>query len=187
MKFPYSIIVFLSSCFGFKTEVKNVQQTNAVTSFYDLSFKDIDGQPVDLNTFKGKPILIVNTASKCGFTPQFEELESFYKTYKNQAYVIGVPCNDFGNQDPGQEAEIKSFCQRNYGVTFLMTEKMTIKESPSPLYKWLTSKTENGWNEQKPSWNFCKYIISADGQLVAFYGSAVKPHSDEIKKAMKLK
>jgi glutathione peroxidase len=187
MKLPYSILVFFSSCFGFKAEVKNVQQSDTITSFYDLSITDIDGQPIDLKSMKGKSIMIVNTASKCGFTPQFEELEAFYKKYKDQAYVIGVPCNDFGGQDPGSETEIKSFCQRNYGVTFLMTEKMTIKENPSPLYKWLTTKSDNGWNEQKPGWNFCKYIISPEGKLVAFYGSAVKPLSEEIKQSMKLK
>jgi glutathione peroxidase len=187
MKIPYSVLVLFSSCFGFKAEVKNIQQADVVTSFYNISLKDIDGQVIDLKSMKGKPILIVNTASKCGFTPQFEELETFYKKYKDQVFVIGVPCNDFGGQDPGSENEIKSFCQRNYGVTFLMTEKMAIKENPSVLYKWLTTKNENGWNEQKPSWNFCKYIISPEGKLVAFFGSAVKPNSEEIKQAMNLK
>ncbi len=163
---------------------KTMANTNDIApkmDFYSLSFKSISGDKVDFSQFKGKKVLIVNTASKCGFTPQFAELEELYQKYKDKLVVIGFPSNDFGGQDPGTNIEINSFCQKNYGVTFLMMEKSDVKgDTKSPVYEWLTDKSQNGWNEQEPTWNFCKYLIDENGKLVSFFPSKIKPMSEEI-------
>jgi glutathione peroxidase len=169
---------------------KSISQDNPVTppvSFYQLEFTSITGQPVQFETLKGKKVLIVNTASKCGFTPQFKDLEALAERYKDNLVVIGFPSNDFGGQDPGSNQEIQEFCQLNYGVTFLMMSKSIVKgNEKNPVFQWLTTKTENGWNEAEPSWNFCKYLIDETGRLVGFYPSKVNPLSDEIVKRIDL-
>jgi glutathione peroxidase len=130
-------------------------------SVYDFSARTIDGKTRKLADYKGKVLLIVNTASKCGFTPQYKGLEALYKEYGRRGFVVlGFPCNQFGAQEPGSSAEIASFCQKNYGVSFPMFEKVHVKgASKAPLYKWLTDPAQNGWNKDEPSWNFCKYLI----------------------------
>ncbi len=163
---------------------KVIAQNEPVTppsDFYALSFSSITGEKVDFSTLKGKYVLIVNTASKCGFTPQFEELEKLYLVYKDRLVVIGFPSNNFGSQDPGSNSEIQEFCKLNYGVTFPMMEKSDVKGSTkNPVYQWLTDKSKNGWNESEPSWNFCKYLIDKQGRLIGFFPSKVKPMSPEI-------
>lgn len=150
-------------------------------SFYTLSFPSISGEDIDFSTLKGKNVLIVNTASKCGFTPQFADLEKLSQEYKDNLVVIGFPSNDFGSQDPGSNDEIQEFCQLNYGVTFLMMEKSPVKgENKNVVYQWLTNKSSNGWNTDEPSWNFCKYLIDKEGHLIGFFPSKVKPMSDDI-------
>ncbi|MDR1370212.1 MAG: glutathione peroxidase [Dysgonamonadaceae bacterium] len=163
---------------------KTVAQNTTVVApapFYDLQFTGISGKPVDFDVFKGKYVLIVNTASKCGYTPQFKDLEELYQQYKEQLVVVGFPSNDFGAQDPGSNKEIEDFCRMNYGVSFLMMEKSPVKGDVRNLvYQWLTDDKKNGWNTQEPTWNFCKYLIDPKGNLVAFYPSKVKPASEEI-------
>lgn len=155
----------------------------APEDFYKLSFNTIDGDKYNFEKLKGKFVLIVNTASKCGYTPQFEDLEKLYKKYKDKLVVLGFPSNDFLWQDPGSNKEIKEFCQLNYGVTFQMMEKASVKGAKkSSVFKWLTTKESNGWNEKEPSWNFCKYLIDTNGNLVGFFPSKVKPGSSEILK-----
>ncbi len=145
------------------------------SSLYDFKLPAIDGKTVDFAQFKGKNVLIVNTASKCGYTPQYADLQKLHDTFGSKVTILGFPANNFGGQEPGANAEIATFCQKNYGVTFQMFEKVSVKgEDQAPLYAWLKEKTG-----QEPSWNFCKYLIKADG-TVKFYKSAVNPMSKEI-------
>ena len=153
----------------------------AFASVYDFKVPGLDGNTIDLSKYRGKKLLIVNTASKCGYTPQYEGLEKLYETYKDKLVILGFPANNFGGQEPGTNEEIKSFCQRNYGVTFPMFEKISVVgDDQHPLYKWLTSKDLNGWNEQQPTWNFCKYLLDENGDLIKYYSNKVKPFDDEI-------
>ncbi|WP_417873631.1 glutathione peroxidase [Xanthomarina gelatinilytica] len=158
----------------------------ASVSLYDISINSLTGEPIDLSSFKGKKILIVNTASECGFTGQYEGLQELYSTYKDKLVVIGVPCNQFGGQEPGTASEIQSFCKQNYGVTFLMTEKVDVKgENQHPLYKWLTSKELNGVSSSSVKWNFQKYLIDEKGNLIDYYYSITSPTSTKITKHLK--
>ena len=133
-----------------------------------------------INT-KIKKILIVNVASKCGYTYQYEGLQKLQDIYQDKVIVLGFPANDFFNQESGSNEEIEEFCETNYGITFPMFEKTTTKgKKQSPIYQWLTNKDFNGWNAQRPTWNFCKYLVNEDGELVGFFDSKVKPLSEEI-------
>jgi len=160
-------------------------QQHSPSSIYDFELPLLDGQMVKLSTYKGKKILIVNTASECGYTPQYENLEALYKQYGDKVVVLGFPANNFGGQEPGTNEEIKAFCSLTYGVTFPMFSKISVKgENMSPLYQWLTQKDKNGWNEEAPNWNFCKYLINEEGKLMAFYASSIDPLGEEITKAI---
>jgi glutathione peroxidase len=158
------------------------------TTFYQFleanpnaKVRSIDGNEVDYSQFKGKKVLIVNTASECGYTPQYEELQKLYETYKDKLVILGFPANNFGSQEPGSNEEIKEFCKSKYNVTFPMFEKISVLgDDMTPIYKWLTGKDLNGWNEQVPKWNFNKYLLDEEGNLVKYYSSAVKPMSDDI-------
>ncbi len=154
------------------------------SSIHQFSANSIDGKAIDFSSFKGKKILIVNTASECGFTPQFKELQELCDTYKDKNFmIIGFPSNDFGKQDPGNNSEIKSFCERNYGVTFLMMEKVVIKgEGMHPVYKWLTSKSQNGVMNSKVNWNFQKYMIDENGYLVDMLSAVKSPKDGKVLK-----
>jgi glutathione peroxidase len=152
-----------------------------VENFYDFKMNDIDGNPVDFSQFKGQKLLIVNVASECGYTPQYAELQELYEKYKDEVVVLAFPANNFGGQEPGSNEDIKSFCTENYGVTFPIFEKISVKGvDKHPLYRWLSDKSMNGWNNSEPSWNFCKYFINGQGELVKFFPSSVKPMDDEI-------
>lgn len=154
----------------------------AQTSFYDFTVKDISGKDYSLSQLKGKKVLVVNTASKCGFTPQYEGLEDLYKKYGGDDFVIiGFPANNFAHQEPGTNEEIATFCKKNYGVTFPMMSKISVKgDDQAPLYKWLTSKSENGVEDSKVTWNFQKYMIDEQGQLVGHFAPSVKPDNDKL-------
>ncbi|MBD2702046.1 glutathione peroxidase [Spirosoma sp. BT702] len=154
-------------------------------SLYDFTVNSLDGKPVALSGFKGKKVVILNVASKCGFTPQYADWEKFYKEHGSKIVVLGFPANNFKSQEPGSNEEIAEFCKKNYGVTFPMFEKVSVMgDDQAPLYKWLTTKEMNGWNEQVPTWNFCKYVINEEGKLTNFFGSKVKPEDEEFKKAV---
>lgn len=155
--------------------------TMAQKSVYDIKINDLMGNPIDLSSFKGKKILFVNVASECGFTPQYEELQKLSDTYKNKLVVIGVPCNQFGGQEPGNAAQIQSFCKINYGVTFLITEKINVKGNDQhPLYQWLTQKDKNNKISSSVKWNFQKYIVDENGNLIDYFYSMTKPLSSKI-------
>jgi glutathione peroxidase len=149
----------------------------AVTeNIYDFKINSLAGKPIDLNAFKGKHIILVNTASKCGYTPQYADLQKLHELYGNRVAVIGFPANNFLWQEPGTANEIEEFCQVNYGVTFTMTEKISVKGSDKhPIYDWLEAKTG-----KSPSWNFCKYVVSPEGDVLGFFPSTTKPLDKSI-------
>lgn len=151
-----------------------------MSTIYDFNAKDLSGNNVDFSDFKDKVLLIVNTASKCGFTPQFEGLEKLHQQYKDQGLVvIGFPCNQFGSQDPGSNDEIGAFCQKNYGVDFLMMEKIDVNgNNEHPLYTWL-KKQEGGFLTDGIKWNFTKFLVNRQGEVVERYAPTTKPESIE--------
>jgi glutathione peroxidase len=146
-----------------------------------MKLKTLSGETITLSKFKGKKILIVNTASKCGYTRQYADLQKLYETYKDNLEIVGMPCNQFMMQEPGSNDKIAEFCKKNYGVTFTMLEKADVKgDSIHPLYKWLSSKSNNGVLDAKVSWNFNKFLLDENGKMIAHFESGVKPLSDEI-------
>ncbi len=149
-------------------------------SIYDFKITSLEGRLVDFSDFRGKSLLIVNTASKCGYTPQYADLEKLHDNYGDKVIVLGFPANNFLWQEPGSNDEIASFCQRNYGVSFQMFEKISVKGNHAhPLYQWLEAKSGHS-----PSWNFCKYVVSKDGQHVKFFPSKVNPLDKDILSAI---
>ena len=154
---------------------------NAEENIYNISINDIDGNIIELKSFKGKYILFVNVASKCGFTKQYADLEKLYQQHKEDLVVIGLPCNQFGGQEPGNESEIKQFCSKNFGVSFILTEKVFVKgDNITPLYKWLTNKSFNGKQSSSVKWNFQKYLVDEEGEFINYFYSTTKPLSDKI-------
>jgi glutathione peroxidase len=179
--------LFFARCASTQERPKTAAATpTAASEFYNFKVKALDGSDFDFATLKGKKVLIVNTASKCGYTPQYADLEKLHQQYKDKnVVVIGFPANDFMSQEPGDAKEIGAFCTKNYGVTFPMMDKVTVVGgAKAPIYQWLSNKAKNGWNEQEPSWNFCKYLINEKGELVSFFPSKVLPLSDEIVKKL---
>ncbi|MEY4052864.1 MAG: glutathione peroxidase [Chitinophagia bacterium] len=157
-----------------------VLTTNA-QSIHSFTVKSIDGKNLNLADFKGKKILIVNTASKCGYTPQYEGLEKVYEQYKDKLVILGFPCNQFGGQEPGSNEEIVAFCKKNYGVSFPLADKIDVKgDNIAPIYQWLTMKSKNGILDASISWNFNKFLIDENGKMIAYFPSNVKPDSESI-------
>ncbi len=153
--------------------------TSATKTLHEFKAKTLEGKEFDFADLKGKKVLIVNTASECGYTPQYKDLQALYEKYNSKNFVIiGFPCNDFGGQEPGTSDDIKSFCTKNFGVTFPMMEKISV--ATSPIYKWLTTKTENGVLDAKVNWNFNKFLIDEKGNVVKYLSSKVKPIDAEI-------
>jgi glutathione peroxidase len=154
----------------------------AQQSFYDFKVKDIEGKDFNLASLKGKKVLVVNTASKCGLTPQYEQLQEVYEKYGGDDFtIIGFPANNFANQEPGTNEEIEEFCQKNYGVTFTMMDKISVKgDDMHPLYQWLTQKSKNGVLDSEVGWNFQKYLIDEKGNLVKMVEPKVKPNDEQI-------
>jgi glutathione peroxidase len=150
-------------------------------SIHSFTVKSIDGKDIKMSSFKGKKILIVNTASKCGYTPQYESLEKVYEQYKDKLVIIGFPCNQFGGQEPGSNEEIVEFCKKNYGVTFPLADKVDVKgTNTAAIYQWLTQKSKNGVLDASISWNFNKFLLDENGKMIAYYPSNVKPDSEAI-------
>ncbi|WP_223033621.1 glutathione peroxidase [Hanstruepera marina] len=162
---------------------KSTAQNSPTKSIYDIQINSLEGNPIDLSDYKGKNILFVNVASKCGFTGQYADLQKLYDDYQDKLMIIGVPCNQFGGQEPGTADEIQTFCEKNYGVSFLMTEKVDVKgNNQHPLYKWLTDKSLNGNSSSSVKWNFQKYLVNENGELVDYYFSMTNPTSAKITK-----
>ena len=180
----FAILFVIFACVG--TEQSNTKNMQSKTNFYDLKTTLSDGKVLEFKTLKGKKVLLVNTASKCGFTKQYDALEELYQKYKNQLVIIAFPSNQFGGQEPGTNEEIAAFCKKNYGVTFLIAQKSDVKgTSQNEVYKWLSDKEKNGWNTEVPSWNFGKYLVDEKGNLVSFFPSNVAPMDEKITKNFK--
>lgn len=159
--------------------------TDIPKSIYDFKVEGLTGGTIDFSQFRGKKILIVNTASECGYTPQYEGLENIYEKYKDRLVIVGFPSNDFGQQEPGSNKEIASFCQKNYGVTFPMAAKIDVKgDNMAPIYQWLTKKEYNNYESSTVKWNFQKYLINENGELIAIFFSKIKPESAEVTRAI---
>lgn len=153
------------------------------TSIFNIQIDALNGSVIDLASFKGKHLLFVNVASECGFTNQYKDLQKLSDAYADSLVVIGSPCNQFGNQEPGDASQIQTFCERNFGVTFLLTEKVDVKGGKQhPLFKWLTTKEINGKKSSSVKWNFQKYLVDKEGKLIDYYFSLTKPMSSKITK-----
>ncbi len=168
------------------TDISKKENPSKQSTLYDIAVNNLNGKPIQLADFKRKYILFVNVASECGFTPQYRELQKLSDLYREELVVIGVPCNQFGNQEPGAASQIQTFCERNFGVTFLLTEKLAVKGSKQhPLYTWLTKKELNGAKNSSVKWNFQKYLVDDKGRLVDYFYSITKPMSSKITKHLK--
>lgn len=159
-----------------QTENRNMK------TFHTLEATDIHGAAVTMSVYAGKKVMVVNTASECGYTPQYKQLQELHEQYRDKGLVIlGFPCNDFGGQEPGTEAQIEQFCQKNYGVTFPLMGKVSITgNAPSPIYQWLTTKALNGAMDASVKWNFHKFLIDEEGRLVKSLGSSIEPFDEEV-------
>ena len=159
----------------------SVSAFSQTSGFYDFKVKTLDGGTFDFSSLKGKKVMVINTASKCGNTPQYKDLEALYEKYKDNLVIVGFPANNFGAQEPGTATEIRKFCTENYGVTFPLMEKISVKGNDmAPIYKWLTSKSQNGVMDSEVKWNFQKYLIDEKGNLIDVIYSSEKPTSDKV-------
>lgn len=184
MRLSFLFLFWTMQCISCQARTDNptsqpVMDTSA--NLYSIPVKSLDGTSLDLSQYRGKKILVVNTASECGYTPQYKDLETLYQQHKDRLVVIGFPCNDFGGQEPGSPADIRQFCTKNYGVSFPMGEKVSIRGgSVSPLYAWLTQKSRNHVSDATVRWNFHKFLIDENGQLIRDFPSSVNPLSTEL-------
>lgn len=187
----FKLLIFTIALVSCAANSNNTAMTNsAITapsvattqgSIYDFKVEALDGSTIDFAAFKGKKILIVNTASACGFTPQYEGLETLYKKYQDKLVIVGFPANNFGGQESGSNSEIKEFCKKNYGVSFPMAAKISVKgDDIAPIYKWLCNKSQNGVLDAEIKWNFNKFLLDEKGALITKFDSGVKPLSEEL-------
>ena len=185
LKLAYPVLNALTTSLG-KNNKTLQSNTMASTPFYNLKVTLNNGKEFDFSQLKDKKVLIVNTASDCGFTNQYEGLQALYEKNKEHLQIIGFPSNDFGEQEKGTDDDIEQFCKINYGVTFPLTQKTTVikKHGQHQVYNWLTDENKNGWNYVVPSWNFCKFLIDEEGNLTHFFEAAVEPMSKEITNAI---
>lgn len=182
-----SFVAFVQSCTNQKSEIAKAKTKELMgKTIYDFKVESLDGKEISFADFKGKKILIVNTASECGFTPQYADLEKVYEDHKDQLVVIGFPANNFGGQEPGTNTEIGAFCQKNYGVTFPMAAKVSVKgDDTAPIFKYLTEKELNGVKNTTILWNFTKFLIDENGTLIDTFVSTTKPTDEAITKYLK--
>ncbi|PWJ43951.1 glutathione peroxidase [Sediminitomix flava] len=198
MKSIYTLLTFcflligFTSCFkGAKQAPEEMESTSSVNesaAFYDFKMPSLDGEEIDFERYKGKKVLLVNVASKCGYTPQYTELQKLHEQYGEKVAILGFPANNFGKQEPGTNEEIGAFCQKNYGVSFQMFSKVSVAgDDKVELYQWLSDKTQNGWNDQEPKWNFTKYVIDENGKLTHYFESGVAPMDEKLLTALDVK
>lgn len=186
--FLLSAAAVLQSCKNQKSDLSKAINTNENMNktIYDYKVESLDGKEINFADFKGKKILIVNTASKCGFTPQYEDLEKLSKDYQDKLVIVGFPANNFGSQEPGSNEEIGAFCEKNFGVTFPMAAKVSVKgDDTAPIFKYLTDKDLNGVKNTTILWNFTKFLVDENGHLIDSYISTTKPTSESITKYLK--
>jgi glutathione peroxidase len=186
LKAVYPIWMWFAGKKGMNTS--NLSNENAIpaVSFYSLKDTAIDGTAFDFEKLKGKKIMLVNTASDCGYTGQYDDLQKLSEQYKDKLVVIGFPANDFKEQEKGTDEEIAAFCKINFGVSFPLMKKSSVIKSANQnrIFEWLTHSTKNGWNDEQPSWNFCKYIVDEQGRLTNYFGSTIEPLGDDVKAAL---
>ncbi|MCT2409625.1 glutathione peroxidase [Chryseobacterium antibioticum] len=182
-----SVVAFLQSCTNQKSEISLAKTKELMgKTIYDFKVESLDGNEINFADFKGKKILIVNTASECGFTPQYADLEKVYEEYKDKLVIVGFPANNFGAQEPGTNTEIGAFCQKNYGVTFPLAAKVSVKgDDTAPIFKYLTEKDLNGVKNTTILWNFTKFLIDENGKLLDTFVSTTKPTDEAITKYLK--
>ncbi|MBA4197169.1 MAG: glutathione peroxidase [Chitinophaga sp.] len=183
LKTFYPVIMFLGKLFPSAHAVlENKQQINPTVSFYSLQATTNNGDIISFEAFKGKKVLIINTASDCGFTAQYDELEKLHELYKDSLIMLAFPANDFKQQEKGTDAEIAAFCKKNYGISFNLMQKCTVvkNENQHPVFSWLSSSDKNGWCNQAPTWNFNKYLINENGVLLNYFDKTVSPLSKKV-------
>ncbi|WP_312303156.1 glutathione peroxidase [Chryseobacterium sp.] len=182
-----SFMAFLQSCTNQKSEISKAKTKELMgKTIYDFTVESLDGKEINFADFKGKKILIVNTASECGFTPQYADLEKIYEQYKDKLVVVGFPANNFGGQEPGTNTEIGAFCQKNYGVTFPLAAKVSVKgDDMAPIFKYLTEQELNGVKNTTILWNFTKFLVDENGKLIDTFVSTTKPTDEAITKYLK--
>ncbi len=187
LKTFYPMIVWMNKLTNKNRQVITHDKIIPPISFYSLKAVLNDGTQLDMASLKGKKILLVNTASSCGYTAQYDQLQQLYSQAAPGLLIIGFPANDFKEQEQGTDGEIASFCKKNFGVRFPLAQKSTvvISQDQNKIFQWLTHATENGWNNQAPSWNFCKYLVNEEGMLVGFFASGIEPTGKEIQTALK--
>ncbi|KEO74067.1 glutathione peroxidase [Anditalea andensis] len=178
LKKLYPVIMRASKSSGEKGRmISNDTKAKPIVPFHQLKVQQNDGRELDFKEFKGKKVLLVNTASNCGYTGQFEELQQLHEKLQDTIAIVGFPANDFKEQEKGSDNQISEFCKLNYGVTFPLSKKSSVVkgEQQNPIYRWLTDPKQNGWNRQQPDWNFSKYLIDENGVLTNYYGPAISP------------
>lgn len=185
LKAVYPAFIWWTNLTGTNTKALSGNKAPAV-SFYELKGILINGDTLDFANLKGKKIMLVNTASDCGYTNQYEDLQKLADRYKDKLMVIGFPANDFKQQEKGSDQSIAAFCKANYGITFPLMQKSIVVKSPqqNPVFQWLTDATKNGWNDQAPSWNFSKFIVDEKGMLTSYFAPSISPLSNEVIKAI---
>lgn len=188
LKTFYPVLMFTSKIFsGNNGILQNKANEKPLTSFYNLTAVDNKGQPINFETFKGKKVLVVNTASNCGYTGQYEELEKLQDQYKDKLVIIGFPANDFKDQETGTDEDIATFCKTNFGVSFPLMKKSTVIKTAqqNEVFQWLTDKNKNGWNSRPPEWNFSKYLVDENGVLLSYFPPSLSPLDNTVTAAIK--
>jgi len=186
LKTVYPVLVWWTGRNEKNRKILVNEKTVPAVSFYSLKDTLINGTAFDFEQLKGKKIMLVNTASDCGYTAQYDDLQKLSEQYKDRLVVIGFPANDFKEEEKGTDDEIAQFCKINYGVSFPLMKKSSVKKGvhQNNIFQWLTDSTKNGWNNKQPSWNFCKYIVDEQGRLTHYFGSPLEPLSKEITTAL---
>ena len=186
LKAIYPMWMWFAGKKGLNSKNLTNEKITPAVSFYSLKDTSINGVVFDFEQLKGKKVMLVNTASDCGYTGQYDDLQKLSEQYKDKLVIIGFPANDFKEQEKGSDEEIAAFCKLNFGVSFPLMQKSSVKKgvNQNKIFEWLTDSTKNGWNKQQPSWNFCKYIVDEQGRLTNFFGSTIEPFSKEILTAL---
>ena len=186
LKAVYPMWIWFAGKQGLNTKNLSNEKVMPAVSFYSLTDTAINGTVFDFEKLKGKKVMLVNTASNCGYTGQYDDLQKLSEQYKDKLVIIGFPANDFKEQEKGTDTEIAEFCKMNFGVSFPLMQKSSVIKSANQnkIFEWLSSSTKNGWNNQQPSWNFCKYIVDEQGRLTNYFGSTIEPMGKEIATAL---
>lgn len=187
LKAVYPVFTWFGRITGKSKVFTNETPASPPQSLYDLSIALNNGDSIPLSVYKGKKLLLVNTASDCGYTDQYDDLQKLYEENKDKLVIIGFPANDFKEQEKGTDEDIEKFCRLNYGVTFPLARKSSVVPGPeqNPVFQWLTDKTRNGWTNKKPSWNFSKYLINEEGAIINYFDPSISPTGKEVVNAIK--